>query len=144
MEQRLSVVTLGVADLERSRRFYEVGLGWTASAASQEGVVFFQLGGMVLTLYPRPALAEDAGLPDAPAPRFSGITLAYNVRDRNEVADVLETAVKAGGSLLKPAQDVFWGGHSGYFADPDGHAWEVAWNPFWPLDADGAVRLPGQ
>jgi len=144
MEQRLSVVTLGVADLERSRRFYEAGLGWTASPASQDGVVFFQLGGLVLALYPRPALAEDSGLPDTPAPRFSGITLAYNVRSRDEVADVLETAVEAGGTLLKPARDVFWGGHSGYFADPDGHTWEVAWNPFWPLDADGAVRLPGQ
>ena len=144
MEQRLSVVTLGVADLERSRRFYETGLGWAASAASQDGVVFFQLGGMALALYPRPALAADVGLADAPAAGFAGVTLAYNGRNRDEVADVLETAVKAGGALLKPAQDVFWGGHSGYFADPDGHAWEVAWNPFWPLDADGSVRLPDQ
>ncbi len=144
MEQRLSVITLGVADLERSRRFYEAGLGWTASDASQDGVVFFQLGGMVLALYPRQALAEDACLPDTPAAGFAGITLAYNARSRDEVAALLDIAVKAGATLLKPAQNVFWGGHSGYFADLDGHAWEVAWNPFWPLDSDGSVRLPSK
>lgn len=144
MEQRLSAITLGVVDLERSRRFYESGLGWTASSASQEGVVFFQLGGMVLALYPRKALAEDAALPDTSPAGFGGVTLAYNVRARSEVADILDLAVKAGGTLLKSAQDVFWGGHHGYFADPDGHAWEVAWNPFWPLASDGSVMLPSQ
>lgn len=144
MEQRLSVITLGVADLDRSRRFYQSGLGWVASSASQDGVIFFQLGGLVLALYPRPALAADAGLPDTPVAGFAGITLAYNVRSRDAVADILAVAVKAGGSLLKPAQDVFWGGHSGYFADPDGHIWEVVWNPFWTLDGDGSVLLPNQ
>ena len=142
MEQRLSAITLGVADLKRSRQFYEAGLGWRASTASQDGIVFFQLGGLVLALYPRPALAEDAAVPDASAAGFAGITLAYNVRSRDDMATILALAVKAGATLLKPAQEVFWGGYHGYFADLDGHAWEVAWNPFWPLDPDGSVRLP--
>lgn len=144
MEQRLSVITLGVADLERSRRFYEAGLGWTASDASQDGVVFFQLGGMVFALFPRQSLAEDACLPDTGPTGFAGITLAYNARSHEEVDAVLAIAAKAGATLLKPAQDVFWGGYSGYFADPDGYAWEVAWNPFWPLGADGSVSLPSE
>ncbi|HYD99633.1 MAG TPA: VOC family protein [Alphaproteobacteria bacterium] len=142
MEQRLSLITLGVADLARSRRFYESGLGWTPSAASQDDVVFFQLGGIALSLYPRPLLAEDARLADAgPAP-FGGIALAYNARTKAEVDAVLAKAVAAGAALLKPAQDAFWGGYSGYFADPDGHPWEVAWNPGFPIAEDGSVRLP--
>jgi len=96
---------------------------------------------MVLALYGRAALAEDAGIADTPAPAFSGVTLAYNTRDKDEVAQVLAAAVAAGGTLLKPARDVFWGGHHGYFTDPDGHLWEVAWNPYWTLTEDGAVRL---
>lgn len=148
MEQRLSLVTLGVTDLPRSRRFYEEGLGWTASAASQESIVFFQLGGIGLALYSRAALAEDACLPEQngagpDAPGFGGITLAHNVRSREEVDAVLALARQAGARILKPAQPVFWGGYSGYFADPDGHPWEVAWNPFAPLAEDGAIRLDG-
>jgi uncharacterized protein len=139
MEQRLSVVTLGVADLERSRRFYEEGLGWRRGNAGDE-IVFFQVGGAVLALFPRGELAKDAHLP-AEGSGFGGITLAYNVRDRQEVDAVLAEAAAAGATILKPAQDVFWGGYSGYFADPDGHPWEVAWNPEWSLDDAGRVTL---
>ncbi|MEG6552165.1 VOC family protein [Desulfocurvibacter africanus] len=140
MEPRISLITLGVSDLARSRAFYEQ-LGWQASAASNDHVTFFQAGGMALALYSRKALAEDAKLPDGEC-AFGGITLAYNVRDKAEVAAVLAEAETAGGHILKPAQDVFWGGHSGYFADPDGHPWEVAWNPFFTLNERGNLILP--
>ncbi len=143
MEQRLSLITLGVANLPRSRRFYEDGLGWTPSSASQDSIVFFQLGGIGLALYGREALAEDAHLAESgPTSGFGGITLAHNVRTREEVDAVLALAERAGGRILKPAQDVFWGGYSGYFADPDGHPWEVAWNPGAPLAEDGSLQLP--
>lgn len=144
MQPRISLITLGVSNLARSRRFYEQGLGWIPSQRwSQEDVVFFQLGGgLVLALYPRIALAEDAGLPAAQSTGFSGISLAYNVYEQDEVAPILKQAQQAGGTLLKPAQDTFWGGHSGYFADPDGYAWEVAWNPHFELTPDGQLRLP--
>lgn len=143
MEPRISVVTLGVSDLARSRAFYE-RMGWKASSASDEHIVFFQSGCMALALYPRKALAEDALLPSVePAPGgFSGVTLAHNVRDKAQVSAILAEAEAAGGRILKPAQDVFWGGHSGYFADPDGHHWEVAWNPFFELDELGNLTLP--
>jgi catechol 2,3-dioxygenase-like lactoylglutathione lyase family enzyme len=139
MEQRLSVVTLGVADLERARRFYEEGLGWRRGN-DHDGVVFFQIGGAVLALYPRPLLAEDAKLAND-GQGFDGITLAYNTRTREEVDAVLAQAAAAGARILKPAQNTFWGGYSGYFADPDGHAWEIAWNPDWTIGADGSVSL---
>lgn len=147
MDARVSMLALGVADLPRAVRFYRDGLGWTLSAASSGDIAFFQLGGgVVLSLYPRTLLAEDACLPDPaaalPAPRFGGITLAHNVRTPDEVDAVLAQAVAAGASLLKPAQHVFWGGYSGYFADPDGHPWEVAWNPKLPLQDDGRLLLP--
>jgi len=143
MEQRLSLITLGVASLPRSRHFYEDGLGWKPSSASRDSIVFFQLGGIGLALYGREALAEDAHLAESgPTSGFGGITLAHNVRSREEVDAVLALAERAGGRILKPAQDVFWGGYSGYFADPDGHAWEVAWNPFAPLAEDGSLMLP--
>lgn len=140
MEQRLSVVTLGVADLERARRFYEDGLGWRRANRHPE-VVFFQVGGAVLALYSRSALAEDARVPEE-GTGFGGIALAYCTRTRDEVDVVLQQAEAAGAKILKPAEDVFWGGYSGYFADPDGHPWEVAWNPEWPLAEDGSVELP--
>ncbi len=140
MEQRLSLVTLGVADVARARAFYE-RLGWRAARASQAGIAFFQLNGFALALYGRRALAEDARLPDAAA-GFGGITLAYNVRARQDVDSTLAAAVAAGGQLLKPAEDAFWGGYSGYFADLDGHPWEVAWNPGFPILADGRLLLP--
>jgi uncharacterized protein len=139
MEQRLTLVTLGVGDLARARAFYEGGLGWRR-ANTEDEVAFYQLGGMVLALFSREALAEDAGLP-VQGDGFPGIALAYNTRSRDEVADVLAEAVAAGGTLVKAASDTFWGGHSGYFSDLDGHLWEVAWNPFWSIDADGAVRI---
>ncbi|MBP2296644.1 VOC family protein [Azospirillum rugosum] len=144
MEQRISLITLGVADLARSRRFYEAGLGWTPSPASQEAITFYQLGGMALALYGREALAEDAHLAEAgPTSGFGGITLAHNLRSREEVDALMARAAHAGARILKPAQEVFWGGYSGYFADPDGHPWEVCWNPHFPLAADGSLRLPG-
>lgn len=143
MEQRLSLVTLGVTDLARSRRFYEEGLGWRASGASTAEVVFFQLGGIALALWGREALAEDARLPDpGPGGGLGGVALAHNVRTRAEVAAVLARARTAGGRVLRPAEDTTWGGCSGYFADPDGHLWEVAWNPHFPLRDDGSLRLP--
>ena len=139
MEPRISLVTLGVADIPRARRFYEA-LGWTAAGAGNEHVVFFQLGGMGLSLYGRHALAEDACL-SVGGTGFGGITLAHNVRTRAEVDRALDEARSAGGTILKPGQDVFWGGYSGYFADPDGHPWEVAWNPHFPLAEDGTIQI---
>jgi catechol 2,3-dioxygenase-like lactoylglutathione lyase family enzyme len=139
MEQRVSLVTLGVADLERALRFYEQ-LGWRRGNAHAE-VVFFQLGGLVLGLFSREALAADAGLPSAGSGGFGGMALAYNARSREEVDAVLAEAAAAGATILKPAEDAFWGGYSGYFADPDGHLWEVAWNPEWTIREDGSVKL---
>lgn len=133
-------MTLGVDDLARARGFYE-RLGFRASSVSQGDIVFFQAGGLGLALYPRVALAEDAAVPPV-GDGFRGLTLAHNVREREDVAAVLAEAERAGGRIVKPAQDVFWGGHSGYFADPDGHLWEVAWNPHLIPDASGAVTLP--
>jgi uncharacterized protein len=140
MEQRVSVITLGVTDLERSRAFYE-RLGWKRSMVSAEGVAFFQTGGMAVALYPREELAKDAGV-DAQGSGFAGISLAWNARSREDVDAVLAEAVSAGARLVKAAQEVFWGGYSGYFSDPDGFLWEVAWNPFWGMDEDGTILLP--
>jgi len=140
MEQRLSLITLGVADLNRSREFYE-RLGWRRSMAKTEGIVFFRAGGMALALYPRPDLATDANVsPEGHG--FSGVALAYNTRNRAEVDSVLQEARAAGARILKPAQEAFWGGYSGYFSDPDGFLWEVAWNPSFPMAADGSLRIP--
>ena len=140
MEQRVSIITLGVADLNRSREFYE-RLGWRRSMAEAEGIVFFQAGGIALALFPRNELAQDANIaPDGEG--FSGLSLAYNVRARAEVDSVLEGAVAAGAKILKPAQVAFWGGYSGYFSDPDGFLWEVAWNPSFPIAEDGSIRIP--
>lgn len=140
VEPRLNIITLGVSDLKKARKFYE-GLGWKASSASQGDIVFFQLGGIVLALYPRDTLAEDATIL-VEGNGFRGVTLAQNVRTKTEVAEVLKIAESAGGKIVKPAQDVFWGGHSGYFADLDGHLWEVAWNPHFTLNTQGEVELP--
>jgi catechol 2,3-dioxygenase-like lactoylglutathione lyase family enzyme len=138
MEQRLSMVTLGVADLDRARRFYEA-LGWRRHGDQAE-VVFFQAGGMVLGLWSRESLAEDARVP-AGGPGFGGIALAYNTRAREDVDAVLAEAEAAGATITKPAEEAFWGGYTGYFADPDGHLWEVAWNPHWTIEKDGSVKL---
>jgi catechol 2,3-dioxygenase-like lactoylglutathione lyase family enzyme len=139
MDQRLSLVTLGVADLDRSARFYEQGLGWRRGNRD-EGVVFFQMPGMILALWSRASLAEDARVRDG-GDGFGGMALAYNARSREEADAVLAEAEAAGARLLKPAEETAWGGYSGYFADPDGHLWEVAHNPFWRIGADGSVSL---
>ena len=140
MEPRLSLVTLGVDDLGRARSFYEA-LGWRASPVSQGDVVFFQLNGLALALYPRALLAEDAAVPDG-EPGFSGMTLAHNCRSERDVDTVYAEALQAGARGVKPPAKTFWGGYSGYFADPEGHLWEVAHNPFFPLDAAGNLSLP--
>ena len=140
MEQRLSLVTLGVSDLARSRDFYE-RLGWRRSLKKAEGVVFFQLGGMALALWPRGELAKDAAVP-ADGTGLCGISLALNVRNPEKVDDVLREAQAAGAKILRPTQKAFWGGRHGYFADPDGFPWEVAWNPGFAMAPDGSILLP--
>ena len=140
MQPRLTLVTLGVADVAKSRAFYE-RLGFKASSDSNPNVTFFDAGGVAFSLFGRAALAEDAHVKDS-ASGFSGIVLAHNVASDADVDHVLAEAVEAGARLLKPGQKVFWGGYSGYFADLDGRLWEVAHNPFWPLDEAGRVTLP--
>ena len=140
MEQRLSLITLGVADLAASTGFYEQ-LGWKRSMRGAEGVAFFQAGGMVVALYPFANLAADAGL----QPERSGgaaVALAYNARSKAETDVVIAEAAQAGAIMVKPAADTFWGGYAGYFRDLDGHLWEVAWNPGFSLGEDGSVHLP--
>jgi catechol 2,3-dioxygenase-like lactoylglutathione lyase family enzyme len=138
MEQRLSLVTLGVADLARSKAFYE-GLGWRTGAAPGDDVVFFQAGCTIVALWGREQLAEDSVVEDTGG--WGGITLAYNTRSPAEVDAVLAEAEAAGGRIGRAGAPTFWGGYSGVFVDPDGHPWEVAHNPGWTLDADGSVRL---
>ena len=140
MRQKLSIVTLGVRDLKSSLAFYCDGLGWTNSQDSNENIAFFDLGGVVLALYPKHLLAEDAGV-NADGNGFSGFTLAHNTKTREEVDAVLHKAEQAGAPIVKQAQDVFWGGYSGYFSDPDGYLWEVAWNPFFAFDENDALVL---
>ena len=141
MEQRISLITLAVRDLERSAAFYEA-LGWSR-VESPDGIIAFDLIGQTLGLYPREKLAQDMGINADEIEGFSGITLAHNLRTKEEVAPLLARATAAGGRILTEAQDVFWGGHVGYFADPDGHVWEVAHNPFAPLSPEGAFRWQG-
>lgn len=139
MRQKLNLITLGVKDFDRSLGFYE-GLGWKKSKHSKEDMALFPLGEIVLALYPLAELAADAQLEYTPS-SFSGISLSFNARSEQEVTDILEEAVKLGGSLVKPGQKVFWGGFSGYFKDPDGYLFEVAYNPFWELDENGNLQL---
>lgn len=139
MEQRLSLVTLGVADLDRARAFYEA-LDWRRGDDNDD-VVFFQAGGMVLALWDRAALAEDSAVEDTGG--WGGVTLALNVRSPEEVDDVLEQARAAGAVIGRPGAETFWGGYSGVFVDPDGHPWEVAHNPFWTVTDDGRTLLRG-
>jgi uncharacterized protein len=140
MEPRISLVTLGVRDLARARTFYEA-LGFTASPASNESITFFHCGALALAIFPWDSLACDAEVPAA-GEGFRGITLAHNVREKGDVDATIAAAVAIGATEMKAAHDASWGGRSGYFADPDGHLWEVAWNPFFPLAADGALSLP--
>lgn len=138
VEQRISLVTLGVAEVSRARAFYE-RLGWRGQEV--EETVFFQVGGLVLVLWGRAELAGDVGLPDGGG-GFGGVALAQNVRSRSEVDVVLAAAVDAGAELTRPARETFYGGYAGCFTDPDGHVWEVAWNPGFPLADDGTLTLP--
>lgn len=128
MEPRISIVTLGVTDLPRAVEFYRDGLGLPLYDENTESIAFFQNRGTWLALYPRQALAADVGMA-MEGSGFSGVTLAHNVRTQEEVDALLDIAVAAGATLIKPAQDTFWGGYSGYFADPEGYLWEIAWNP---------------
>jgi len=139
VEQRISLVTLGVADLARARTFYE-RLGWQGQEV--EETVFFQAGGMALILWGRGKLADDAGVEDRNPDGFGGIALAHNVRSRSAVDEVLRDAVNAGAELTQPARETFYGGYAGCFTDPDGHVWEIAYNPDFPLDQDGAITIP--
>ena len=138
MDQRLSLITLGVADLERARRFYEA-LGWRTNAGPGDDVVFFQAGCMVVALWSRERLAEDSGVEDSGG--WGGITLAYNTRTPDEVDAVIEQARAAGAAITREPGEAFWGGYTGIFRDPDGHPWEVAHNPRWEIADDGAVRI---
>ena len=144
MEPRVSLITLGVRDLARARRFYERGLGWRPAPVGGDEVAFYQAGGLAIALWPEPSLAEDAGLGTAgAAPAFRGTALSHNVPNPQLVDALLAEAEAAGGRIVKPAAQKPWGGYAGYFADPDGHLWEVAWNPGFGLAADGSLRLPG-
>jgi catechol 2,3-dioxygenase-like lactoylglutathione lyase family enzyme len=138
MEQRLSIITLGVADLARAKAFYLDGLGWAEVDQAAEGICFIQMPGVVFSLYPLDKLAEDIGTEPLTEISTGGVTLAHNTRSEAETDEVLATAVAAGARLVKPAQKVFWGGYSGYFADPDNHLWEVAYNPFATIADDGS------
>ncbi|MCE1234916.1 MAG: VOC family protein [Hyphomicrobiales bacterium] len=140
MTIRLSLVTLGVADVARATAFYGA-MGLARGPMSNDHVTFFDMDGVILALYGRAALAADAGV-SAEGEGFRGSTLAWNLADRAGVDAALARAVTSGGRLVKPAGEAFWGGYSGYFADPDGHLWEVAHNPFFPLDDKGVLRLP--
>lgn len=139
MEQRVSLVTLGVADLARARHFYEQ-LGWRSSSKPDLGVVFFQSGSMVLGLWSREELAKDSGTHDSGG--WGGVTLAHNVRSPAEVDAVIAEARAAGATIAREGAETFWGGYSGAFIDPDGHPWEVAHNPGWTIGDDGSITLP--
>jgi catechol 2,3-dioxygenase-like lactoylglutathione lyase family enzyme len=141
MKEKLNIVTLGVKDLERFLKFYKDGLGWKPSSASNENIAFFQMGGVVLSLYPREKLAEDVKI-NSGGSGFSGITLAYNAKAEAEVDEVLKRVEDLGATIVKKAEKVFWGGCSGYFVDFDGHLWEVAWNPFFEFDESDNLVLP--
>jgi catechol 2,3-dioxygenase-like lactoylglutathione lyase family enzyme len=138
MEQRVSLVTLGVSNLAAARTFYEA-LGWSTGAAPDDDVVFFQAGGMIVALWDRPRLAEDSGVDDGGG--WGGVTFAYNVRSPAEVDAVVDEARAGGARIAREPGETFWGGYSGVFVDPDGHPWEVAHNPHWTVEEDGSVRL---
>ena len=138
--QRVTLITLGVTDLAAARAFYR-RLGWVEHGASQDGVAFYQMHGAVLGLFGRSDLAADQGRPGATL-GTGAMTLAQNFATEAEVDAAYATALAAGGTSLKAPEKVFWGGYSGYWSDPDGHVWEVAMNPFWPLNSDGSLTLP--
>ncbi len=142
MEPRVSIVTLGVSDLKSSIAFYCKGLGWPRSRIGGDEVAFLRTGGVVISLFPKEDLTEDAGIPTNDGTGFSRFAFAHNVIEREEVDAVLDKASEAGATIVKEARDVFFG-RSGYFADPDGFLWEVAWNPSFPMRDDGSIELPG-
>jgi len=141
VDQRVSLITLGVSDLDRARRFYEA-LGWRTGAAPADDVVFFQAGGMAVVLWERGKLAADSGITDTGSDGFGGVALAHNTRSRAEVEVIIEAASRAGARVTREPAETFYGGYAGCFADPDGHVWEVAHNPGFTIDADGALTLP--
>jgi len=136
MEQRLTIVGLGVTDLEVSNKFYKEKFGWKLMDSSNESISFFQLNGILLSLYPRVKLAEDAQVSDKGS-GFRGVTLAYNTRSKEEVDSLFKDFESKDVKIIKQPEEVFWGGYSGYIADPDDHLWEIAFNPFLPLDGQG-------
>ena len=142
MEPRISLITLGVKDISRSLQFYSDGLGFPTSGKVEDGVIFFKTSGTRLALYPYEKLAEDVSEAyKVERSRFTGITLAHNVRKKEEVDAILAQAEKAGAAIEKSGQDAFWGGYSGYFSDPDGYLWEVAWGAF-DFNEDGSLKIP--
>ena len=143
MEPRVSLVTLGVSDLERAVAFYRDGLGWPKSGVGGDEVAFFKTGGVVIALFPRASFAADAGVDveDLEDGEFSRFSLAHNVAEEEDVDSALAEAAQAGATIVKEAQEVFFGRH-GFFADPDGFLWEVAWNPSFPMAPDGSIELP--
>lgn len=140
MKQHLHIITLGVADFERSRKFYTETLGWKPAAASQDDIAFFQAGGAVFAIYPREKLAEDAGI-SAQGSGFAGFTMSYNAQSESEVDEIIQQVSSKGGVIAKQPQKVFWGGYSSYIADPDGYLWEVAYNPFFAFDDAGNLKI---
>jgi catechol 2,3-dioxygenase-like lactoylglutathione lyase family enzyme len=140
MEQRMSLITLGVVDLQRATTFYENVVGWKAEA-SPPGVTFFNLSGFIFALWPHADLAKDMGKADASVSSYRGCALAYNARSRAEVDEIFARLQQHDATILKAPQNTFWGGYSGYFADPDGHAWEIAHNPSWTIGADGRISM---
>ena len=146
MEQRVSLITLGVRDLPRAKRFYEQGLGWRASGPATAEVAFYQTGGMIVSLYAAEHLARDLGQEGTAPPEpgaYRGVTLAHNVPNPQLVDALLHEAQAAGGRIVRAGAPMDWGGYVGFFADPDGHVWEIAWNPGFDLRDDGTLHLPG-
>jgi uncharacterized protein len=141
MEPRVSLITLGVSDMARSYQFYKDGLGLPTTRQPDDEIVFFQTSGVTLAIYPYEALADDVGPGwNVPKSKFSGITLAHNVRERHQVDEVLARAARAGANIVKPATEAAWGGYSAYFTDPDGYLWEVAWGAF-EFNPDGSLQV---
>jgi len=139
MQQRLTIVTLGVTDLKRSTEFYEKNFGWNKAGSSTEQITFFQLNGIQLALFERTELAKDAMI-DENGNGFKGVTLAYNTRSENEVNEIIKDLETKGVKIVKQPSKVFWGGYSSYISDPDGHLWEIAFNPYLELDERGNVK----
>jgi uncharacterized protein len=141
MEPRITLITLGVADLPRAVAFYRDVVGWTPASIVDE-TAFFDLGGLILALWPHRELAAEEGMPGAEVGPYHGFAVAHNARSRDEVDAIFAGLRERGAMIVRPPAETDWGGYSGYFADPDGHQWEVAWNPFWPIRADGRIDLP--